>query len=96
MANHKGEPECVSCAAYEPGGQEHFCRLYSTMLPLGLGAYVVCANWSGPDGKRLDTTWVTKYLPEKDTLYQFDIYMVLPPKPVMRLGSPRSENGAAA
>jgi hypothetical protein len=96
MANHKGEPECINCAAYERRGQEPFCRLYSTKLPVGLGPYVVCANWNGPNGKRLDATWVTNHLPERDTLYQFDIYMVSQPKPLMHLGSPKSTNGAAA
>jgi hypothetical protein len=96
MANHKGEPECINCAAYEARGDKPFCRLYSIKLPVGLGPYVVCANWSGPDGKRLDAIWVQKNFPERDTLYQFDIYMVSQPKPVMHLGSPGSKDGAAA
>ena len=95
MANHKGEPECINCAAYEQG-PEPLCRLYSAKLPVGLGTYVVCANWKGPDGKRLDTRYVEKYFPERDTLYQFDIYNLSEAKPVMHLGSPGSNGGAAA
>jgi len=95
MANHKGEPECINCAAYEHG-REPFCRLYSAKLPVGLGPYVVCANWKDSDGKRLDARYVEKYFPERDTLYQFDIYNLSKAKPVMHLGSPGSNGGTAA
>lgn len=96
MANHKGEPECINCVAYETRGPDAFCRLYSAKLPVGLGPYVVCANWKGSDGRRLDARYVEKYLAERNMLYQFDIYMVSHPKAVMHLGSPGGKDETAA
>jgi hypothetical protein len=44
----------------------------------------------------LDARYVEKYFPERDTLYQFDIYNLSKAKPVMHLGSPGSKGGTAA
>jgi len=84
MANHKGEPECVTCSEYEARGDRPFCKRYHSDLPTGLGPYLICRHWQGHDRKGLEAAWIERYLPNNNMLYQFDIYMGSEPKPIMQ------------
>jgi hypothetical protein len=93
MANHKGEPECITCLAYERRSDQSFCTQHSSNLPMELGPYLICRLWRGRDGKGLAPVEMDRYVPRQDTLYQFDIYMVSEPRAVMQFG--RKDGGAA-
>jgi hypothetical protein len=85
MANHKGEPECITCRFHDVRENRIFCTKYSQNIPTELGPYLICRLWQGHDGKTVDQKWKDKYLPLEDVLYKHDIYMASPPQVVRRL-----------
>lgn len=85
MANHKGEPECITCKFHIVKGTRIFCTKYSTDIPNEAGAFLICRLWQGFDGKTLDEGWKNKNLPLEDVLYKYDIYMVTPTKVIKKL-----------
>jgi hypothetical protein len=86
MANHKGEPECITCRFHEVKGTRIFCKKYSSEIPTELGPYLICRLWQGQDGKTLDENWKNKHLPLEDVLYKHDIYRAHAPKVVKKFG----------
>jgi len=86
MANHKGEPECITCAFHENTARGVFCHKHSSDIPSKSGPYLICRLWQGYDGKTLDESWKNKYLPLENALYRHDIYMVKLPTVVKKFG----------
>lgn len=84
MANHKGEPECITCRFHDDTATGVFCRQHSSDIATELGPFPICRLWQGYDGKTLDDKWKSKYLPLEDVLYQHDIYRMSPPKAVKK------------
>jgi len=80
MANHKGERECVTCKFHVDRDTGIFCTKYSSDIPVERGPYLICRFWERLDGQSLNLNWKNQHLPREDVLYQYDIYMVSPPK----------------
>lgn len=85
MANHKGEPECITCKFHVVKGTSIVCAKYSTDITSEAGAYLICRLWQSFDGKTLDEGWKNKNLPLEGVLYKHDIYMMNPPKVIKNL-----------
>lgn len=85
MANHKGEPECITCRFQTSTAAGVFCNKYSTDIPSEAGAFLICRLWQGFDGKTLDEGWKDKNLPLEGVLYKHDIYLMTPPRVIKKL-----------
>jgi len=85
MANHKGEPECITCRFHTRVATGLFCQKYSTDIPTQKGPYLICRLWQGDNGETLSEKWKNWNLPLEDTLYKHDPYMLDPPRVIKKL-----------